>query len=263
MTRGAWLTTSWDDGHTLDLRLAEMLREHGIRATFYVPRSAPGGVMSESHIRELAADFEIGAHTLDHVYLTRIDDARAVRQIADSKTWVEDVTGRPCTMFCPPAGRYARDHLRMIHECGYRGIRSVELLSLDPPRDADGIMVMPTTLQAHPHRRTAYLRNAAKRGNWTNLWEYVLAGWPTDWERLAHSLLEQVTRKGGVFHLWGHSWELERSRQWERLGRVIKLMGELAADAPSRTNGELCQQFAPASPRTQFIPPAQAARIGE
>ncbi len=29
-------TTSWDDGHRCDVRLARMLKEHGLKATFYV-----------------------------------------------------------------------------------------------------------------------------------------------------------------------------------------------------------------------------------
>ena len=32
----AVLTTSWDDGHRCDVRLARMLKEHGLKATFYV-----------------------------------------------------------------------------------------------------------------------------------------------------------------------------------------------------------------------------------
>ena len=41
----AVLTTSWDDGHRCDVRLARMLKEHGLKATFYVaPR--------ESRVRE-------------------------------------------------------------------------------------------------------------------------------------------------------------------------------------------------------------------
>ena len=33
-----WITTSWDDGHTLDLRLADLLDKYDLRGTFYVAR---------------------------------------------------------------------------------------------------------------------------------------------------------------------------------------------------------------------------------
>ena len=68
-------TTSWDDGHPSDMKLAEVLHKHGIAGTFYVPgRVAPGGccnpdgfdVLAPAELRRLGAEFEIGSHTLDH-----------------------------------------------------------------------------------------------------------------------------------------------------------------------------------------------------
>ena len=34
------ITTSWDDGHPLDLRVAELLAKYGLQGTFYVPMTA-------------------------------------------------------------------------------------------------------------------------------------------------------------------------------------------------------------------------------
>ena len=65
------ITTSWDDGHPLDFRVAEMLSRHNLRGTFYVPRTADNATMSAAEVRELGASFELGAHTLAHVDLTR------------------------------------------------------------------------------------------------------------------------------------------------------------------------------------------------
>src|SRR5687768_14224449 len=98
------ITTSWDDGHPLDLRIAEMLTRYGLTGTFYIPRSISTGVMSDVQLRDLSTQFEIGAHTLNHVFLTDTDSATARDEISGSKKWVEDTTGRPCTVFCPPAG---------------------------------------------------------------------------------------------------------------------------------------------------------------
>ena len=88
------LTTSWDDGHPLDLRVAEMLERHGLTGTFYIPRSIETGTMTESQMRELAGRFEIGAHTLNHVFLADAPDAAAKEEIEGSKRWIEDVTGK-------------------------------------------------------------------------------------------------------------------------------------------------------------------------
>ena len=240
MARQAWLTTSWDDGHPLDMRLAELLHDNQLAATFYIPRAAPTGVMPESQIRLLAESFEIGGHTLDHLFLPTIPDAQADLQISGCKKWIEDTAGRACTMFCPPAGKYLATHLAMIKKSGFHGMRSVELLSTSSPLTIDGLSQMPTTLQAFPHRRLAYLKNTVKRRRISNLWRYVLLGGPSGWERLAEKLLQNVIDRGGVFHLWGHSWELEQAKQWQALERVLKLMGQFAPSARVVTNGQLC-----------------------
>ena len=228
----AHITTSWDDGHPLDFRLADLLVHYDLRATFYIPREASTGVMSESGIRALSRNFEIGAHTMHHVFLDTADAALAEREIRDSRKWVEDVTGKPCPMFCPPGGKFDAFHLKQIESAGFLALRSVELLSLDAPRQCNGLKLMPTTLQAHPHGLSAYARNTLKRHAWHNIWLYVLHGHSTDIEKLTHSLLEIVRRQGGVFHLWGHSWELEQNAQWDRLEAVLRLLGEAARDIP-------------------------------
>jgi peptidoglycan/xylan/chitin deacetylase (PgdA/CDA1 family) len=244
--RNAYITTSWDDGHPLDFRLADLLAQYKLRATFYIPREASTGVMSESGIRALSKDFEIGAHTMNHVFLDTADAARASKEIRDSRKWVEDVTGKACPMFCPPGGKFDSSHLALIESAGFSAVRSVELFSLDQPRKCNGLQLMPTTLQAHPHRIGAYARNIAKRKAWKNLWLFILHGHSTDYEYLTHTLLDVVRRQGGVFHLWGHSWELEENGQWERLEAVLKLLGDASKEIPSRSNGELCLASSPA-----------------
>jgi peptidoglycan/xylan/chitin deacetylase (PgdA/CDA1 family) len=253
------ITTSWDDGHPLDFRVAELLTKYDLRGTFYVPRAAKTGTMAAAQLRELSSSFEVGAHTLTHAVLTRTPEGQARDEIAGSKNWVEDVTGRSCLMFCPPQGKHSSHHLALIREAGYLAARTVELLSLDFPRPAAGLLVMPTTVQAHPHRLSAYTRNIAKRFAFRNLGLYVLHGRSTGWPKLARSLLAHALQCGGVFHLWGHSWELEESGQWQRLGEVLKFLSQFIARAPALVNSQVCQAAAP-----QPAPVQQAvAGIGE
>jgi peptidoglycan/xylan/chitin deacetylase (PgdA/CDA1 family) len=244
----ACITTSWDDGHPLDLRLAELLAKYGLRGTFYVPRTAETETMTLPQLRELSEHFEIGAHTLHHVDLAAACDPAAWQEIVDSRAWIEYSVGQPCPMFCPPKGHFATRHLRMIEKAGYQGARSVELLSLDFPRGG-ALLLMPTTLQAHPHGLLAYARNALRRGAFRNLWLYAAHGRSTDWTRLARALLHRVLKRGGVFHLWGHSWEVEQTGQWQQLEEVLRYLGQHTQQADVLTNGQLCQ-------------PAQAGAVG-
>jgi hypothetical protein len=240
MAATATITTSWDDGHPLDFRVAALLAKYGIRGTFYVPMTAPTGTMREAQVRELSCSFEIGAHTVHHVDLTRATEQDARQEIFDGKAWLEDSTGLPCSMFCPPFGRYSSEHLELIRQAGFRGLRSVELLSLDFPRSQGGVLIQPTTIQAHPHGFSAYVRNMLRRRAWRNLWLYVCHGRSADWPKLVHSLFSQVLKRGGVFHLWGHSWELEETGHWQRLEEVLRFLSEFTSRVPALSNSQVC-----------------------
>jgi peptidoglycan/xylan/chitin deacetylase (PgdA/CDA1 family) len=237
------LTTSWDDGHPLDLRLAEMLDRHKLPATFYIPRHCPPRkTLTESQVRELSTRFEIGAHTINHVFLTEAADDVAQREIVDSKKWVEEITARPCRMFCPPAGKFAAKHAGWIRHAGYTGFRTVELLSLSPPRRRpDGLIELSTAVHAFPHGGKTYIKNALRRRSAGNLWRYIVHG-SGDWEAVSHSLLARAAHTGGHFHLWGHSWEIEETAQWDRLERVLAMLAPYAQPETARTNGELCAE---------------------
>jgi len=67
--------------------------------------------------------FEIGAHTLSHPILARLDDAAAWREIADSRQRLQELLGSPVTSFAYPNGRPAKDydrrHLDMVRRAGY------------------------------------------------------------------------------------------------------------------------------------------------
>jgi peptidoglycan-N-acetylglucosamine deacetylase len=257
------ITTSWDDGHPLDMRLAEMLARNGLRATFYVPKQIETGVMSDAQVRELASnpDFEIGAHTLNHVFLTEVDDASATSEIDGSKKWVEDVTGRACAMFCPPAGKFTSAHVPMFRSAGFDGIRTVELASLDAPRKRGGYVEMPTTLQSFPHPASAYLRNSLKRRVFGNFGLYLRYGLGRNWTAFARRVIDHASEAGGVLHLWGHSWEIEQTAQWGPLDEVLRAMGVArnSANATCLTNGQVCQETVEAAAGAVGAPPEAMA----
>lgn len=245
MNPATHITTSWDDGHPLDLRVAELLTKHCLSGTFYVPKAAERETMTVAQIRKLSPAFEIGAHTLNHVVLTNATEQQAWLEISGSKSWLEDTTGSPCLLFCPPKGRYASRHLEMIRTAGYLGLRSGELGSLDFPRRQAGLLVIPTSVQAYPHGFGNLARNAIKRKSLGNFWRLVLHDRSTDWAALALSLLERSLKCGGVFHLWGHSWEVQETGQWQRLDEVLRLMNWFAGQAPTLTNGQVCRWSLP------------------
>ncbi|HUY99039.1 MAG TPA: polysaccharide deacetylase family protein [Thermomicrobiaceae bacterium] len=234
-----YVTTSWDDGHPLDLRVADLLARYGLQGTFYVPMQSERPTMTPAQVREIASRFEVGAHTLHHRDLTALDDASAAEEIAGSRVWVEGVVGGPCTSFCFPKGHFRRRHLALVRRAGFAVARTTELLSLDRPRPSDGLLVMPTTVQARPHSPAVYARNCAKRGAVRGFWRYVVHGHTSDWVALTRALHGLALAEGGVFHLWGHSWEIDDEGQWERLDEALRYLAHFSAEAPCVTNGAL------------------------
>jgi peptidoglycan/xylan/chitin deacetylase (PgdA/CDA1 family) len=236
------ITTSWDDGHPLDQRVAELLTKHGLAGTFYTPRRWSRPTMDEHQLRGLAdAGFELGGHTIDHVVLTEVPDAVASAQIRDCRSWLSDVSGQACGMFCPPRGRFTARHTACIHDAGFVGYRTVELWSMDRSRRSEhGLLELPTTIQAHPHRSIAVLRNLIKRGAAVNLCHFLRLGLGRGWVRQLEKVLHRAAAQGGTLHLWGHSWEVEEHQQWARLEEGLRLLGAAARDHRTMTNGALC-----------------------
>ena len=146
------VTTSWDDGHALDLRLAELLDRHQVSGTFYV---APENIeipaadrLSRADLVNLAKRFEIGAHTLTHRRLPGLSDNEARREIVGGKETVESIIGAPVTAFCYPGGQYDPRHVELVCGAGFRVARTVRRFATRLPAD---LLQMPTTVQAYRH----------------------------------------------------------------------------------------------------------------
>ena len=238
--QNSWITTSWDDGHPLDFRVAQLLAKYGLTGTFYVPRSSQRPVMNRSQIHELSKTFEIGAHTLEHVAIDSLSDAEARAQLAGSREWIEQLTGTRCRVFCFPGGKFHSRQLPLVQQAGYEAVRTVELLSTANPRRVDGLCVIPTTVQAFPHTASAYARNALKRFSGSAVFRLGSVLLSRGWDRLAMVLFQQTRDRGGVFHLWGHSWEIEEQGQWENLEKFLMTIGQWRETMQGVTNSELC-----------------------
>lgn len=215
------VTTSWDDGDQLDLRLAELLRSKGVGATFYIPiQPFRKHTLSPGQLRELSHEgFEIGAHGVSHKLLKGLSREELAAEIAPCKPALEDMVGTEVRMFCYPRGRYDSNAVRAVKEAGYHGARTVRMLATEPGFDS---FEMPTTVQSYPHSRSDYLRNAAKscrmEGLRTCLTQRARLG---NWLELGRKLFDSVLENGGIWHLYGHSWEIEQLGLWKDLGELL------------------------------------------
>lgn len=206
-----FVTTSWDDGRKFDLKLAKLLTKYKIPATFYIPSNCE---LSKFDIKKLSNTFEIGGHTKTHKRLTELKNDRLKDEILDNKIYLENITGKKVKSFCYPRGRYNQEVKQLVGFLGYKYARTTQIFL----NNLGDKLLAPTSIHAFSHF-------------------YI------DWEILAKMYFNYCKRFGGVFHLWGHSWEMEKFGQWEKLERVLKFISKNSKPSERITNGEILDKL--------------------
>ena len=211
------VTTSWDDGHVKDMTLACLLDRYRLPATFYI---APLNReirrrerLLPTQVRQLANAFEIGGHTLTHVPLPAVAPSIAEHEIRAGRDALESITGTPVMTFCYPRGAFNHRHTAMVMAAGFILARTVERHSTALPTRP---FEVPTTFHAYRHLsdvRAAWVRSGRRPHRaWRHYW---------NWDDWAVHAFDRVLETGGVYHLWGHSWEIDERGDWRRLERVL------------------------------------------
>jgi peptidoglycan-N-acetylglucosamine deacetylase len=259
MEKARIVTTSWDDGDCADLKLAEILYSRGVSGTFYIPINYRNRPLDRGQVRALAsAGFEIGAHGFSHKPLWRLAAVELAQEVGPCKPILEDIIGGEVRLFCYPRGRYDVSVVRALKEAGYRGARTVHMLATRLDFDP---FEMPTTLQIFPHQSFTYLKNVVTARRLESL-QACLVQMPRlgSWLELGKKLFDVVLRNGGIWHLFGHSWELERLGLWDDLCEILDYVGrrEGVSYVPN------CA-LAPASPNSLLNPkePLPTAALAE
>jgi peptidoglycan/xylan/chitin deacetylase (PgdA/CDA1 family) len=88
-------------------------------------RGTPSLMMRPDQLRQLRAmGMEIGAHTITHPILTRLEHDAARRELADSKAYLQEILGERVDLFAYPNGvpgqDYAAEHVEMARESGFK-----------------------------------------------------------------------------------------------------------------------------------------------
>lgn len=228
------VTTSWDDGHKLDLKLAELLRKYDLKGTFYI---APWNrefkkedLLSDFQLRKLSREFEIGAHTMTHPRLGKISGAEADREISQGKEYLEKLLEKPVTSFCYPGGDYTFLNEQQVRKHGFKLARTVDRFVFDVAKNP---FEQGVSLHAYSHR-SDLLKIADLVGyDPRTIWKYY-----KQWEALGMLMFDKVKEEGGVFHIFGHSWEIEECRHWDRLEKLFAHISGYG-DVEYLTNSEL------------------------
>jgi peptidoglycan/xylan/chitin deacetylase (PgdA/CDA1 family) len=243
------ITSSWDDGNILDLKLSDLLREYGVKGTFYIPKTGENRSLSDSEVKSLSeAGFEIGAHTLTHRELTTLSLSEAREEIRGSKEYLENLLGQEVHMFCYPRGKYNERIVDLVREAGFIGARTVETFTFDMPSDP---FSFGTTIQVFP-----FPFNFTSKGKINLSQDFLyplsrackhlkkisspLKGY-LSFYNLAEVTLRHAENRNGVWHLWGHSWEIEQCKMWKSLENVLHSLKN--CKAVYCTNGEVLRSI--------------------
>jgi len=221
VSRVSIVTTSWDDGDPCDLRVAELLRARGLPGTFYAPFVGHHGreVLTPRQLRELVAEgFEVGGHTLSHSVLPELLPRKIAWEVGACKSRLEDILGEHVRMFCYPKGQFNTNVIQHVKRAGYEGARTTRMLRVDAGFDA---FEMPTSVQAYPHSQWAYIKNLARHAGSRDLCKFLINCRGLNWREIGKKLFDRVLFEGGVWHLYGHSWEIERLNLWNDLREML------------------------------------------
>lgn len=232
------ITTSWDDGHPLDIKLVELLNKYGINATFYIPFSNPENkVMSFDQIKNITSFYEIGGHTLNHTYLNKLNELEAKKEINNCKAELEQLTGKEIKAFCFPGGKFSHRDIALIKEAGFIFGRTTRFFNTKIKHESN---LMHTTIHAYNHTYVNLLKHCTKRLLFSDiLYSKAFIPFSANFVGLSNQYLSNNTE---VFHLWGHSWEIEKFNLWNQLEDLFKILSTIP-DAQYMNNTECWEYY--------------------
>jgi len=195
-------TTSWDDGNKLDLKLSKILLENGIKGTFYIPISWKFRSLSNQEVKKLSKNFEIGSHSLSHSDLTKSSSRQLNHEILKSKNELQEIIGKEVNSFAYPFGKINGRILDSV-KGHYLFARTTKELEINFPTNLlkSGLSISVTNKPRRVFLSSGIfgLRNGFK------------------WDKIARKLFLTARKNDGVFHLQGHSWEIEKEGNWDSL----------------------------------------------
>ncbi|HTW57376.1 MAG TPA: polysaccharide deacetylase family protein [Terriglobales bacterium] len=236
-----YVTISVDDGHPTDLRTVDLLHKYGLTATFYVPgTNHERAVMTPSEVRDLDRQFEVGSHTMSHIRLTWMPAAKARQEVIDGKKFSEDTLGHEVVAFCYPGGKFNRRIERFVEEAGFLAGRTCRYFLNDYPKNPFSWDI---STYANTYPAYVQVRHCLMEANFAGAYKYLTTFKArVPWVDQFVCALEDVSRNGGMAHLYFHSWEIEQNGEWDKLEGLFKVIAQYS-DLKPVTNSFLYRRW--------------------
>ncbi len=204
------LTLSYDDGVEQDIRLLELMAQHGVKGTFNINSggyAAEGTVyphgqisrrMSKSQCTQIynSPFAEVAVHALTHAFLNSITPAMVMKEIIQDRENLENQFGKIIRGMAYPYGTYNDMVVQVLDQAGIAYARTVHShLSFDMPSDW-------LRMGATCHHKNPQLMQLAEK-----------------------FLNETPERDPYLFYLWGHSFEFDKDNNWNVIEEFLKTAG--------------------------------------
>lgn len=189
------LTMSFDDGKLADIRLAELFKKYGIKATFHYNSANIGkeSYVTADDVRKIGEYHEVSCHGQTHAFLDKIPASFAAKEILEDKQALEDITGELVRGLSYPYGTYTNEVLTLLPMLGIEYSRTINNTNSCYLPD-NFLEWNPTCHQSH------------------------------DIDKMWNKLMK-FNKHIRLLYIWGHSYEFDRDNTWERMENFCKMAG--------------------------------------
>lgn len=186
----------WDDGVVDDVRLIEILRKYGAKASFNLniglhktqrytgwkfQNTKEVWKLSLDELTDVYSGFLVANHTVSHPCLTQVSPERMKKEIVEGRKRLEQLFGYAVTGFAYPCGDYNSEVEAAVRDAGHLYARTTKSVTPSfPPAEAMAL-----------HADCHFLD-------------------PEFWLKY-----EKAKSLGSVFYFWGHSYELISEDDWQ------------------------------------------------
>lgn len=213
MGKKKFLTFSYDDGVTQDIRLIELLNKYGLKCTFNLnsellskkgmlirndKRIAHYKIHRED-VKTVYEGHEIAVHTLTHPNLTKLDKNEIIYQVEQDRLNLSELAGYEVVGMAYPCGGVNNDD------------RVAEII-----KNGTGVK----------YSRTI---SSNEDFEWQeNLFRFNPSVYHLDFDKmmeLGKKFVELKPERPQIFYIWGHSYEMDyEGDYWIRLEEFFKLI---------------------------------------
>jgi len=215
-------TTSWDDGHPLDVRIADTLEEFGFVGTFYASTGPEGRrLISDNSLARIGRNHELGVHGRTHTIFPELSR----EALAEEIHWaVEELArfGSVGHVVAPPRGKIDGATRRFIGRLGF-AVRTGAIIGAAAVR---GNSLEPT-FQLYPHVRKTIIRNCLYRRRIPTATILLELAREDELRERSRRLLRAAATRQGYVHMWGHAADVERLDLWKALRGLLAMAADL------------------------------------